>query len=231
MDKDRPTFKAQAVGYLRVSTKQQENDGASLEAQAERVNHYCAMSGVTLLATFQEAQSGKSADNRAELQKALKLCDQGHHLVIYSLSRMARSTLDAILIDERIRKAGGRIVSLSEHIDTGTASGRLMYRILASFSEYEREIIVERTDNVIQMKKRKRERTGSIPFGYRLGEDGKSLESDDTEQQALELMRQYQAQGLTNKGISEALAAAGIVSRKGTPFDPSSIWYVLKRAA
>lgn len=221
-----------AVGYLRVSTENQATEGVSLEAQEAKIRAYCQLNDLDLTAIHTDAGiSGKRADNRPGLQLALKACDQGMVLVVYSLSRLARSTRDTINLAERLKNSGSDLVSLSEKIDTTTAVGRMFFRLMAILAEFELEQLTERTKAALDHKRSKGQRIGTIPFGYRLGEDGKSLEIDDAEQQALELMRAHQAQGLSMKGISEALAGAGIMSRKGTPFDPSSIWYVLKRAA
>lgn len=215
------------MGYVRVSTARQGEEGLSLEAQEERIRLWCQQNGQELIAIHSDAISGKAAENRPGLQKALKLCDQGYDLVIYSLSRMSRSTLDAIQIDERIRRGGGKIVSLSEHIDTSTASGRLMYKILAAVAEYDREVIVERTEAVIGYKKTHRHRTGKIPYGYQLGPDEKTLIPDPQEQENLTVMRELSESGLSYRKLSAALVSRNIVSRQGNPFGVSTLQAIL----
>src|SRR4051812_847817 len=98
---------ADAIGYLRVSTESQAIDGVSLDAQRSRIQAWCQANGYTLSAVFEDAGvSGKRADNRPQLQKALEeVCRCKGVLVVYSLSRLARSTKDTLAIAERLDKA------------------------------------------------------------------------------------------------------------------------------
>lgn len=69
------------------------------------------------------------------------------------MSRLARSTRDAITTSERLDKAGAALVSLSEKIDTTTAAGKMVFRMLAVLAEFERDQISERTTTAMQHKK------------------------------------------------------------------------------
>ena len=112
---------SQAIGYIRVSTAEQATDGVSLEAQRTRIEAWCNANGYRLATVHTDAGiSGKRADNRPAPQRALTLAckRRGTALVVYSLSRLARSTTDAISIAERLEKAGADLVSLSEKIYT-----------------------------------------------------------------------------------------------------------------
>ena len=107
-----------AVGYARVSTASQSEEGISLEAQQHRIQCWCQANGYQLQRVFVEARSAVRADNRPQLQVALsQACHSKAALVVYSLSRLARSTKDAS-DPERLDKAGADLVSLSERIDS-----------------------------------------------------------------------------------------------------------------
>ena len=97
-----------AVGYVRVSTAGQATDGVSMGAQTARIRTWCDANGYSLAETFTDAGiSGKRADNRPGLRRALDAaCKQRAALVVYSLSRLARSTRDAIEIAERTARVG-----------------------------------------------------------------------------------------------------------------------------
>ena len=99
-----------AVGYVRVSTTEQAREGVSLDAQRARIAAWCAANGYELMALHaDEGVSGKRATNRPALQAALDAaCASKGALVVYSLSRLARSTKDALSISDRLGKAGGR---------------------------------------------------------------------------------------------------------------------------
>src|SRR6185295_927090 len=108
------------------------------------------------------------ADNRPALQAALEAACRGKAaLVVYSLSRLARSTRDAIGMSERLHKAGADLVSLSERIDTTTAAGKMVFRMLAVLAEFERDQIAERTKGALShMRNQGKRISGKIPYGY-----------------------------------------------------------------
>ena len=131
----------QAIGYVRVSTEQQANEGVSLEAQKAKIAAWCAAHEYELVQVFVDAGiSGKKMENRPELLKARAAVKKGMALVAYSLSRLARSTKDLIHISEEVAKKNGDLVSLSEQIDTTTAAGKMMFQMLAVLSEFERNL-------------------------------------------------------------------------------------------
>src|SRR5690348_7915915 len=110
------SLKAQAVIYIRVSTLDQANEGVSLDAQRARAKQWAAANGYGVFPhVFCDAISGKRMSNRPELQRALdEACRvKGRAVIVYSLSRLARSTRDAIAIADRLAKAGCDLVSLT----------------------------------------------------------------------------------------------------------------------
>jgi DNA invertase Pin-like site-specific DNA recombinase len=221
----------EAIGYLRVSTEGQALEGVSLEAQRAKIAAWCLVNGMNLGAVYSDAGlSGKRADNRPELQKALEHASRCKGaLVVYSLSRLARSTKDTILIGERLDKAGADLVSLSEKIDTTSAAGRMIFRMLAVLSEFERDCIAERTSLALQHKIAKGERAGEIPFGYSLASDGVSLEENPAEQQTISKVSSLRLQGLTYSAIARLLNREGIPTRCGGKWYPMQISNIVKR--
>ncbi len=165
---------AVAIGYVRVSTDEQAREGVSLEAQRAKVVAYCGLHGVALAETYaDEGLSGKRADNRPGLQQAIAhACESHGVLVVYSLSRLARSTRDAIDIAERLAKSGADLVSITEKIDTTTSMGRFFFTTIAALAQLERDQISERTCMALAHKRSKRQRvSGHIPYGSRLADD------------------------------------------------------------
>lgn len=119
----------QAIGYVRVSTEQQASEGVSLEAQRAKIEHWCKANDYELVNVYVDAGiSGKSMDKRPGLLDPLKSLKKGMALVSYSLSRLARSTKDALSIGEAVAKKKSDMVSLTEQIDTTTAAGKMMFR-------------------------------------------------------------------------------------------------------
>jgi DNA invertase Pin-like site-specific DNA recombinase len=202
-----------AIGYVRVSTEGQAKEGVSLEAQQRKIEAWCVANDFELGGVFVDAGiSGKRADNRPELQNALSAVTKAKAvLVVYSLSRLARSTKDTIQISERLDKAGADLVSLSEKLDTTSAAGKMVFRMMAVLAEFERDQISERTCSAMAHKKSKGERVGTIPFGFILLADGKTLVHYEKEQAAIELLLL-----LRDSGFSYG-AVADIFNRKSVP--------------
>jgi DNA invertase Pin-like site-specific DNA recombinase len=123
------------IGYARVSTDEQHT-----ENQIEQL----AKAGCDPKHIYKETASGGTWD-RPQLHKALDHLRDGDVLVVWKLDRLSRSLSDLLRILERIDKAGASFKSLTETIDTSGPCGRLMMNMLGAFSQFEREIIKERT--------------------------------------------------------------------------------------
>jgi DNA invertase Pin-like site-specific DNA recombinase len=139
------------LGYIRVSKGEEQNSAlqrkALEQAMIERV--------------FEETASGARWDRR-ELQRLLNQLRPGDVVVVWKLDRLSRSLKDLLILMERIDKAGAGFRSLTESIDTTTPAGRMMMQMVGSFSEYEREMIRERTRAGLQAA-RAEGRTGGRP--------------------------------------------------------------------
>lgn len=221
------------IGYVRVSTESQVTDGVSLDAQRAKLAAWCEVNDAELVAVHVDAGiSGKRADNRPELLAALDhVCRIGGVLVVYSLSRLARSTKDTITISERLEKAGADLVSLSEKIDTTTAAGKMVFRMLAVLSEFERDQISERVSSAMAYKKSRNERVGKVPFGMTLAADGITLEVNQAESQVLDLIGQLHAAGESIRKIAAELNRRSIPTKGGQPWKHSTIQRIVQRVA
>lgn len=120
------------IGYARVSTRDQNLDlqlVALEKAGCEKV--------------YSEHKSGLKA--RLELAEAIKYLRKGDTLVVYKFDRLGRSLRDLLNIISELHEKGVSIQSLKDNIDTSSTSGKLMMHIFASLAEFERDLIVERT--------------------------------------------------------------------------------------
>jgi DNA invertase Pin-like site-specific DNA recombinase len=225
------------IGYVRVSTEEQATEGVSMDAQRGRIKAWCEANGGTLADDdlFVDAGiSGKRADNRPGLQAALAAATGGPGvvLVIYSLSRLARSTRDTINIAERLERAGADLVSLSERIDTTSAAGKMVFRMLAVLAEFERDLVSERTKGAIAHKRSLGERIGQIPYGASLGGDGRRLIPNEHEREVIATMRQWRAAGWSLCRIARELNGRGIATKNGRAgWSHKSVASVLNRIA
>lgn len=221
----------QAIGYVRVSTVQQATEGVSVEAQWQRIAAWCEAHGYALAAIYiDNGLGGRRLDNRPGLAAALSQAVEIKATVVtYSLSRIARSTIDAISISERLRKAGSDLVSLSEHIDTSTAAGNMVFRMLAVLAEFERDLISERTAGAMRHKRARGEYTGgAAPYGWRVARDGRTLEPHARERVAIRAARRLRAHGVSYRGIGRQLTAAGHRPRSGGHWHAKTVGDLLR---
>lgn len=221
-----------AIGYTRVSTDGQVADGVSLDAQQARIRAWCEANGYSLMGLHVDAGlSGSRSDNRPALQAALtEACHHKAAFIVYSLSRLARSTKDAITISERLAKSGADLVSLSERIDTTTAAGKMVFRMLAVLAEFERDQIAERTKGALSHMRNEGKRiSGRLPFGYDLAPDGQNLLPNPQEQEGLRLILALKKSGKGRRRIAAVLSKRGIATKTGTAWSPQAVGAILKR--
>ena len=221
----------QAIGYVRVSTEQQANEGVSLEAQKAKIAAWCVTNGYELVNVFVDAGiSGKSMDKRPGLQDAMKSLKKGMALVSYSLSRLARSTKDALSIGETVAKRKADMVSLSEQIDTTTAAGNMMFQMLAVLAEFERKLVAERTTNALQHKKRTNQKyTNITPYGFEAIEG--RLVQVQAEAAVVAEIQAARAGGNTLQSIADSLNGRGIPTKTGKTWQPATIHLLMKRSS
>jgi site-specific DNA recombinase len=212
-----------AVGYTRVSTEEQAREGVSLDVQKARIEAWATANETALIGFFEDAGiSGGRAENREGLQGATGLaCEKKAILVVYSLSRLSRSTRDTLALAERLEKAGADLVSLSERIDTTSASGKMVFRMLAVLNEFERDQISERTTAALRHKREKRQAYSPTPYGFdRIGD---FLVINQDEQKVIEEILKLRERGFSYRRIAEKLDSAGIPSKAGGHWYASSV--------
>ena len=121
------------IGYARVSTQDQ-----NLELQTEAL-HKAGCKQI-----FEDRISGTRAE-RPGLTHARESLRGSDTLVVWKLDRLGRSVKHLVDLVGKLQQQGIQFKSLTDWIDTGTASGRFFFRVMASLAEMERELIVERT--------------------------------------------------------------------------------------
>lgn len=212
-----------AHGYIRVSTDGQVRDGVSLEAQQERIRQWVENHGYELDGIVEDAGfSGKSASNRPGLQEVLTRARRGDVVVVYSLSRLARSTKDTIQIAEDLERRGVDLVSITESLDSTTAAGKMLFRLLAVLGEFERDLVAERTSLALRhLQRQGRYVGGHIPYGMTRGRDG--LACLEGEQAAMRFAVELRAQGKSLRQISQLMAMSGMTNRLGRPLAATQV--------
>lgn len=222
-----------AIGYVRVSTEGQAEEGVSLDAQRAKITAWAELHDESEVVIFEDAGlSGSSMDQRPGLQDALReVCRRKGVLVIYALSRLARSTRDTLSISDRLARSGAELVSLSERIDTTSASGKMIFRLLAVLAEFERDQVAERTKAAMaHMRKSGLRISGIAPYGWEFDETGRLCRASESEQATLRWMRGLRAAGRSLREIAAELNEAGVATKTGSgSWSPSVVRAALLR--
>jgi len=183
----------QTIAYARVSTEQQE-----LARQLDALEKY----GYDKLIT--EKYSGTKKD-RVGLNQLMDILRSGDTVVVESISRLGRNTIDILTIIQELNQSGITFVSLKENIDSSTPTGNAMMGMLAVISQLERDLIAQRTQEGMASAKAR---------GVRLGRP--TLDSDKVKT-ALKMYdsNEYSVREITQQvGISQGKLYKEINKRK-----------------
>lgn len=202
-----PPGPQQAVIYTRHSPRRDSLGCESCETQLEYCRLHCERNGWEIIGEFAEpGVSARSADDRPQLQLAMRMaCRRKATLVVWSLSRFARNTRDAIVLIERLNDARANWCSVSEGLDTNTPMGRVIYKIMAVIAEFEREMINERTSSAMLRHQRNgRQMSRWCPFGWKPGKIETRLDPRSGERKKMRMMVPDPEQQETIRMIMEA---------------------------
>jgi DNA invertase Pin-like site-specific DNA recombinase len=174
---------------------------------------------------------------RPGLQVALRAIQRGraNTLIVVKLDRLTRSVKDlCMLVEEYFAKEQYDLISVCGMVNTHTAAGRLMMLNLANYAQYERELISERVREAMQHMKAQGVRLGVAPYGYRhsqqLDDKGRRiLEPVAAEQEVIQMIAAWHAEGRQLKIIATMLKEQEIPSRRGKEWAPSVISKMLER--
>jgi DNA invertase Pin-like site-specific DNA recombinase len=207
------------LGYTRVSTEEQGKSGAGLAAQRSAIRQACEARGYELLEVVEDpGHSAKSLD-RPGITRVLEELGarRADALMVAKLDRLSRSLLDFAGLMERARNERWAIVALDLGVDTSTPSGELMANVLATFAQFERRMIGQRTKDALAQKRAQ---------GVRLGRPA------TTPAEVVARIMAERAAGRTLQAIADGLNVDGVPTvRGGQAWRPSSVRAILKRAA
>ena len=163
----------EVVGYARVSTAEQAESGAGLEAQRLAIGAEVERRGWQLVEVYEDAgASGKALTGRPGLVDALEAIEDGraNGLVVAKLDRLSRSLLDFAALMARSRAQDWTLCCLDVGVDTSTPSGEMVANVLAVFAQFERRLIGQRTRDALATRRAAGVRLGrpqSIPPAVR----------------------------------------------------------------
>ncbi|MGA7075619.1 MAG: recombinase family protein [Halobacteriota archaeon] len=216
-----------AIGYARVSTEDQAKEGVSLEAQQARIEAYCIAKGWQLAGIEVDAGISAKDTNRPGLQAVLQEVRDKRvaAIVVYKLDRLTRSIGDLLQLMTLLNKENVALVSMEESLDATTATGRLMMNLLALLSQWERELIGERTKSAMKYLK-EQQRVYSRPvYGYD-AEEGQ-LYPNEEEQAVIQEVLARREQGSSYWQIAAQLNAAGTPAKRGGQWTATTVRRIL----
>lgn len=153
------------LGYVRVSTDEQRHSGAGLEAQRAAILAEAERRGWHLVDVLSDAgYSGKDL-KRPGVQIAMEMLAnrEVEGLVVAKLDRLSRSMLDFARIMAQAQKQRWALIALDCHVDTTTPAGEAMANVLATFAQFERRLISQRTKDALAVKRAQGVRLGRPP--------------------------------------------------------------------
>ena len=203
------------IGYVRVSTEEQASHGVSLAAQEAKIRAYADLFGHELTEVIVDGGQSAKSLTRPGLQQALAALKTGQAegLLIAKLDRLTRSVRDlGDLLEAYFQKFA--LMSVGEQVDTSTAGGRMMLNLMTVMSQWEREIIGERTSAALQHLKAQ---------GVKLG--APALESPEV----LARVRELRGEGKTFREIARILTNEGAKTLKGGAWFSSTVQRLLAR--
>lgn len=165
------------VGYIRVSTDIQAEQGASLEAQENTIRKYSEEKKYNLVAIFKDVETGK-IDNRSGLQAAIKSLSPGMKILVSDQSRFSRHALFIFNIIEELKKINCSLFFINDNIDTDDEQKALIYKFRAHIDEQERKTTSERVTRVMNFKADEGTLVKKPRYGFKI-EDGKLVEHPD----------------------------------------------------
>ena len=219
-----------AIAYYRVSTSGQGKSGLGLEAQREAVERFAQSEGITLIASFQEIESGKGADamdRRPVLAAALAAAkDEGCAVIVAKLDRLSR---DVHFVSGLM---GQRIPFIVAEL--GANADSFMLHLYAALAEKERNLISERTKAALAAAKARGVKLGNpnIAVATAKGMEAIQANSNAFAQKVAPHIAAARNNGCkTYRAIAEALNARGIPTARGGKWQPMTVRLIEKRLA
>jgi DNA invertase Pin-like site-specific DNA recombinase len=220
--------------YLRVST-----DNQDVRTQEDHCRQLIKNQSAVIFSD-PDMSSRIPMKDRLGLQAMLNSLKSGTTVIVYKLDRLSRDVIEMVTIYRQIKQ---KKCFLQSYCDPN-CDNEFHMGLMGVLAQKERTDISERTKAKLASKKSRGERTGTIPYGYRLDLDnliqikrGDKIElkparliPDKNEQEILNMMSRYLQDGYSYREIAQVLTDQGYMNRQGNPFQHMSVYRILKRS-
>lgn len=215
-----------AAVYARYSSSNQ-ND-ASIEQQIAECKAYALQNNLTVVAEYEDrAMTGRN-DKRPGFQRMIRAAERHEFQVLltYKSNRLARNMLDALRYENKLDKAGVKVVYCKEDFGDN-AAGRLALRMMMSINEFYSDNLSEDVKRGMLDGAQKCKVVGSIPFGYKKGPDDRMVIDEATAPIVVEIFKRV----LNNEAymdIARDLNERGLKTSQGKPWGKGSFLGILR---
>jgi DNA invertase Pin-like site-specific DNA recombinase len=199
-----------------VSSEEQADSRAGLEAQRAAIERECERRGWQIVDVIEDAGFSAKDLKRPGVRAALELLAQhrADGLVVAKLDRLSRSMIDFTGLMANAQKQGWALVALDCAVDTTTPAGEAMAHVLATFAQFERRLIGQRTREALAVKRQQ---------GVRLGRP------QSIPPTLARRIRSMRSRGLTLQAICDRLNSDGVPTpRGGSTWRPTSLRAVIR---
>ena len=221
--------------YARVSTEEQAQEGFSIRAQEQKLKDFARIKDWSIYKIYMdEGISGKNLVDRPAVQELIADVESGEvqNVLVFKIDRLTRNTADLIYLTDLFNQKKCAFNSLTESIDTQTASGRMFLKIIGIFAEFERENIIERVKVGLERKVKEGYSIGSLPsFGYDRPASQKIQTINENEAEIVrEIFDMYVNQGVKINDIVRRLNSRKIATKNNTTWKNNSIRQLLSNS-
>lgn len=221
------------AAYIRVSTVEQASeDRYSLKSQYEAIQRQCELEGYSLVETYADrGVSGTSREKRLELKRLMEDAKAGKFdkVFVFRISRMARNTKDLLHIVDELQSYNVSFKSISENFEVETSTGKMIAQILASFSEYEANVIRDNTaEGLLNRVTRSGLTSGPTAFGYNPADQPSApITINAYEASIVQQIFEMYEKGNGFRAIANTLNKAGHYTKRGNPFSITAVKDIL----
>ena len=214
--------------YTRVSTSEQNDKGYSLEEQLDKLRKFCDVKDYHIAAEYIDGGYTGRNTNRPQYTEMMDNIDNWDAILVKKMDRLHRNQRNFMNMWDELQKKNKELIFLNENIDTSTATGRLMMRVLQDFAMFESELIGER---VFDGKNQKAKSNGgllgfNIPIGYDY-QDGALLINKKEAGIVKTIFNKYLS-GMGVRKITQYLNGNGISTKNNGVYHQSMVSYILK---
>tara|TARA_Y100001938_G_C8091088_1_gene435115 strand:- start:1184 stop:1966 length:783 start_codon:yes stop_codon:yes gene_type:complete len=228
MTADKSTEPKTAVALLRVSTDEQASSGLGIAAQKERIKQYAKSRGLKIRKYYtEEGVSGaKGVDQRPELSQMLQDLKPHTVVLVAKRDRISRDTFLSLWVEKEAKKIHCTIESAAGEGNGDDPASEMMRRIVDAFSEYERNLISQRTKAALAKSTK---RLGQPEYGWMRDASGRVVKNKDTYPIYESIIRMRKVDNMGWSAICTVLNDAGIPTQRGKEWSPTVVMRICSR--